>query len=62
MERVILKTKHIAKVLIDFRADVNAVANYGGNPPPMTPLDDAIQVGNEGILRSNGDLKHKEIN
>ena len=57
--------KRTAETLIRFGADVNAVANYGGSPPSITPLDDAIQVGNEAVvevLRSNGGLKYQEIN
>ena len=47
------KPKRYAKtteVLIQAGVDVNAVANYGGKPPAMTPLDDALKVENQAVV------------
>lgn len=41
--------KKTAEVLINGGADVNAVATYGGQPPKLTPLDDAQRVGNKAV-------------
>ncbi len=46
-----------AEVLIAGGVEINAVATYGGQEPRLTPLDDAIRVGNEAVaevLRAHG--------
>lgn len=53
-----------AEVLIQSGSDINAVAKYGGQPPEMTPLDDALNVGNEvvaDVLKHHGALEFNQI-
>ena len=38
-----------AEVLINSGVGVNTIATYGGQPPKMTPLDDAQKVGNRAV-------------
>ena len=50
--------KKTARVLLKEGADVNAIATYGGQPPELTPLDDAQIAGNKGVekvlIKNNG--------
>ena len=53
-----------AELLIDSGAEVNAAAKYGGQPPVMTPLDDALNSGNEAVaevLIKNGGKQFSEL-
>ena len=53
-----------AKVLIEFGAEINAIAQYGGQPPKLTPLDDAQRVNNktvEKVLLKYGAKKSKAL-
>ena len=56
--------KKTAEVLINWGIDANTIATYGGQPPKMTPLDDAQKVGNkavEKVLIQNGGKKSIEL-
>ena len=52
------------EILINAGAEINAVAMYGGQPPEMTPLDDALNVGNEvviDVLKQHGALEFNQL-
>ena len=56
--------RNTAEVLISSGAEINAVAMYGGQPTEMTPLDDALNVGNEtvaDVLKQHGGLEFNQI-
>ena len=56
--------KNTAEILISAGAEINAVAMYGGQPPEMTPLDDALNVGNEvvaDVLKQHGALEFNQL-
>ena len=56
--------RRTAEILIQAKCAINGIAMYGGAPPAMTPLDDALKVGNKTIakiLRSAGGLTAKEL-
>ncbi len=44
-----LEYQKTTEILIYGGAEVNAIAKYGGQPPEMTPLDDAQNVGNKVV-------------
>ena len=53
-----------ANLLIQGNCEINALAQYGGGPPAMTPLDDALKVGNKivaQVIQRAGGLTAKEI-
>ena len=52
------------KILIKWGAEVNAIAKYGGQPPELTPLDDARNVDNkvvERVLQQHGGKSRKDL-
>ena len=56
--------KKVTEILIEASVNINEIARYGGHPPPMTPLDDAIQAGNrvvEKILLKNNALRAQQL-
>ena len=56
--------RNTAEVLINANAEINAIAMYGGQPPEMTPLDDALNVGNEAVadvLKQHGGLEFNQL-
>ena len=56
--------QNTAEILISAGAEINAVAKYGGQPPEMTPLDDALSVGNEvvaDVLKQHGALEFNQL-
>ena len=53
-----------AELLINSGSDVNAVAKYGGQPPELTPLDDALNADNDvvaEVLIKNGGKQFTHI-
>lgn len=52
------------EILLKAGVEINTIARYGGKPPEMTPLDDALQVDNQVVLEvllKHGGKSSKEL-